>query len=111
MLRRLLRGLQFLIRDSVKTRSHAHVVLARSPYLEREMMKLCVALHAVESGIIRTISDQIISGLIVHDALDPAGYIVGVTNCQSASLRGKVVQTSLCFKKSPASRLQALFDL
>src|SRR3977135_1905946 len=91
------RGFDFLLANSKEAFAHAHIEFSRTRYFEREVVKFVLAAFRIERGFVRTIADQIVTALVIQDALNATAEIIRIPDRESAGLLREIVQTILRF--------------
>src|SRR5262245_32292424 len=72
----------FVIRLAIKAVAHAHVELSRPGNLEGKMMKLASQM-VVKGRFVGTVTNQVVTELIVQDLLNAASQIIRISNRES----------------------------
>src|ERR1043165_8909837 len=94
------------IADAKKTVTHAHIELARTRDFQSQFVKCAAAGASVERRLVRTITDEIETFLILEPAANPAAEIIRVANRNPAGLPRKKIQSFLRLEGGIAPRAQ-----
>src|SRR6266850_6940025 len=106
-----LRVLDLLLANSKEAVAHAHIEFSRTRYFQREVVKFALAAFRIERRFVRTITDQIVTALVIQDALNASAEIIRIPNRESPGLLREIIQTILGFIERVATNRQLLVYL